>query len=995
MINPLLFSSCFSFNYGCIHPAKMAHQLSLTGISCLPFTDVLSTAGITSAIEAAEKYKLRLLYGQCIPGNNFKITLYPDDSHGFCWLNRLCSRLLAHNCQKSFVQPDILKLLPDCLPEGEGRILLSGPLLKGIIEIFLTSNWHCYFTEPATMARQAKNALTDLALHYNVPIIAAPEIRTLSREDGPALRLLKAIDAGSLLEDIPMTEIYSLKDFLGSSRHRDKEVAAMNRSFAAQPSWVPSLGQMAMPKFCKTTKEAISTLRKISFAGLKKKYKSLNDCVMARFDYELHTINELGFADYFLTVNEISQQAKKMGTRLLGRGSAANSLISYALDLTQVDPIKHNLYFERFLNPQRKSPPDIDLDFSWKIRDDIYSFLRQRWGAEKVALVSTHITMNSKRAIRETGKALGIPSEELGYLSSLIGHAAINDFLREPLKLARFKPDMNRLKQHKQFLQLAGKVVGLPTHFSIHAGGVIIAPKSIFNYTITQSSSKTLPITHLEMRACESLGLVKIDLLSQRALGVYAEAAQKLAMQNQTIPASPAAFDKDASLVNALSSGKTMGVFYIESPGMRGLLAKLHCKNFEELTAASSIIRPGVAESGMMQEYISRHLQKKDWKPIHPALEKVLKSTYGIMVYQEDVMKVAHELAGFSLADADVLRRAMSGKERSSLQMQAARQKFLEGTAGNKIGAEIAKEVWRQISSFCGYAFCKAHSASYAVLSLQLLWLKIKHPAIFIAAVLNNRGGFYPTSAYISEAQRLGLKILPPDVNKSEIDFAGNETTLLTGLSFIASLKRSTISRIINERQKTKFIDINDFLQRVAPDDTEWENLVNSGSLAGFGSQVSCRWARKLTANSGLFAAGVMGLPAQLEQHEPRNLLIKNELKSLGFAVSGHPTELFRQAKDRISSYDLNQHVKQRVTVCGLLIAAKSVTTASGARMKFLTLEDPDGLIEVVFFPADWQRNMINLEGAAVLQVEGFVQSEDGTLSILGKKLQLSDEKKL
>ncbi len=961
----------------------MAKHLKSSGYNHFPITEQLSTAGLFNSLAAAEAFQMQPLYGQKFSLKDESFIAYPDDANAFSWLNNSISKLRATftaELNDFYDAEKLLKIFEQTPHSGRGRIIFSGIPQKKIPEFFIDSGWEIFFAVGITRTIEQVNKISSALDYYQAKAIYAPELLTITKADQQALRLLTAIYHGNLFESTTV----DIPDFAEIRYLENPQALVNNSEFVRQPTFVPERGKLKMPSIDRSAEASRQLLREKCLAGLKRKYQNTSPDLMQRFDYELATINELGFTDYFLIVDEITHRAKELGVRVLGRGSAANSLISYLLDFTQVDPLKHNLYFERFLNPYRKSPPDIDLDFSWKIRDQIYQFLRERWGENRVAMISTHIRLNSRSAMRETGKALGISNEELNYLSSLLGHSTIEEFLKFPEELARYKPDQARLKQHLGWLKLASSVEGLPTHFSIHAGGVVIAPDSLYNYSILEPSSKVLPITHIEMHGCENAGLVKFDLLSQRALGVYADLVQTI---ERRIPDSPEHIEQDQRVMESLAAGDTLGVFYIESPGMRGLLGKLHCRNFSELVAASSIIRPGVAESGMMQEYIRRHLATNSWKPVHPLMGEILQETYGIMVYQEDVMKVAHHLAGFSLGEADILRRAMSGKERSSQQMQQAKERFLSGAATNGVEKSIATEIWRQINSFCGYAFCKAHSAAYAVLSLQLLWSKVHYPAVFFAAVINNRGGFYGPQAYVSAAIRSGIEILPPDVNMSLAEFRIlKKDTLLTGLMFIVNLGAATCQKIVETRSKRPFSCLVDFIDRVRPSEDEFESLVKSGSLNGFGNKPWCRWQFKTARKAGLFAEELPALPLQLQSHETRHTKIKDELQSLGFAVSGHPTELFPAGK--ILSKYLARMENKQVEVTGLLIATKSVTTSRNEKMKFVTIEDRYGLIEVVIFPTIWKKISASLDKAMVLTIGGTVKNDSGQLIINAKWLK-------
>ncbi len=1003
-ISPISFSSCYSFGQGAVTPARMAAALKAAGIAILPLTDMMSLAGLPEAMTAAANFGLSLLTGvSCTTAGGTSLRFYPDDHQAFTSLNASISHYHCLRSRTAGFNPDTalwLKLL------GNGRIIIGGTIDREILAILTATDWKCFLALEDSLSVARYHETASLARHFAIPVILAPHLTAATTEDINLNRLIRAIDSGALLNDIQTEESAlprELKKYADMAA-RFPEAAAENRKFCSQPGWIPVEGKLQMPQFCSNSAESIDLLRRLAVEGLQRRFGQLSSEIQNRFASELEIIEKLGFADYFLVVNDITIKARELGHRVLGRGSAANSLISYALDFTQVDPLKYNLYFERFLNSARKSPPDIDLDFSWRIRDQIYQYLLERWGSDKVAMICTHISLRGRAALRETGKTLGIRKSDLDAAAALIGHSSLAQFLADPERVARFKMPDERRKILSPMFKLAAQIEGIPTHFSIHAGGIVIAPGSIHEFTPTMPSSKALPITQLEMHGAERFGLVKLDLLSQRSLGVYSDLASAAAADDRsersitndqpsdcspaiTLPPSdPELIENDQQVASALANGRTMGVFYIESPGMRGLLKKLGCRTYLGLVAASSIIRPGVAESGMMQEYIRRH-HHGSWQPLHPIMGELLGETYGVMVYQEDVMKVAHHIAGFSLAEADVLRRAMSGKERSHDRMAATRQRFLDGAAARNIPIGTASEIWRQIDSFCGYAFCKAHSAAYAVLSLELLWFKVHFPGPFMTAVLNNRGGFYGSQAYVSEARRLGLQILPPDINSSQADFTCREKQILTGLSFINSLQQPTIIKIISERSAAPFSSFADFIARIRPAADELEALTGSGAMRSFGTRAALRWRAKLMNTGSLFDEPLPALPPLAMAAETRPANIAAEIRSLGFSVTGHPLELIRSPVNCCPADRLPEMIGRHVKICGLLTAAKSVTTSRSERMKFLTIEDRTGLIEVVMFPRAWEKCRQVLDYTSVVEISGSVKSDQGSITLHGETL--------
>jgi DNA polymerase III alpha subunit len=458
----------------------------------------------------------------------------------------------------------------------------------------------------------------------------------------------------------------------------------------------------------------------------------------------------------------------KKGFLLCGRGSGANSIIAYNLKITDVDPIELDLYFERFLNKFRTSPPDFDMDFSHKDRNEIISYIFEKYGKDHVALLGMHSTFQRRAAIRELGKVLGLPKEEIDALVKNRNAALNEDSIQ------------------KVILKYSQLMVNFPNHLSIHAGGMLISEEPIYQYTALELPPKGFATAQLDMFAAERVGLIKFDILSQRGLGHIKDTLQ-LVKQNRGIDIDIDRIDDfihDLKVADQIRKADTIGCFYIESPAMRQLLMKLKCDDYLTLVAASSIIRPGVSQSGMMKAYIYNYHHPNDVKYLHPKMEELLKDTYGIMVYQEDVIKIAHHFGGLDMAEADILRRAMSGKYRGREEMIRIEDKFFANCHEKEYPYSISREVWRQIASFSGYSFSKAHSASFAVESYQSLYLKTYYPMEFMVGVINNFGGFYRTPFYFHELKKAGAALHPPCVNHSDTytNIMGTDVCILSGL---------------------------------------------------------------------------------------------------------------------------------------------------------------------------------------------------------------------
>jgi len=530
------------------------------------------------------------------------------------------------------------------------------------------------------------------------------------------------------------------------------------------------------------------------------RYPEPSKKVLARLHKELKVITELDFVSFFLINYDIVQYAKQNGFFHVGRGSGANSIVAYIIGITDVDPIELDLYFERFINPYRASPPDFDIDFSWRDRQAVTQYIFDRF--ENTALLATYNTFQYRAVVRELGKVFGLPKEEIDKLTK----------------------DRRAPKEYDELAQLVSKysklIEGFPNYISVHSAGILILDKPVHNYSATSLPPKGFPTVQFDMNIAEDVGVFKFDILGQRGLAKIKDTLQ-LIKENQ--PNAPKIditdiekFKNDPKINGLLKSGKAIGAYYVESPAMRGLMQKLKTQDYLGLVAASSIIRPGVSGSGMKLEYIKRHRFPEKRKEANPMLLKIMPETYGIMVYQEDVLKVAHEFAGLTLGEADVLRRGMSGKYRSKEEFLAVEEKFISNCKVKGYTNKLIMEVWNQIKSFAGYAFAKGHSASYAVESYQSLFLKCYYPIEFMTAVLNNGGGFYSTSHYIHEAKMHGAKVCLPCINQSEHPNIVQGKNIYLSFGYLKSLEHLVIQRFLTERQLYgNYTSLDDFINRV------------------------------------------------------------------------------------------------------------------------------------------------------------------------------------
>lgn len=702
--------------------------------------------------------------------------------------------------------------------------------------------------------------------------------------------------------------------------------------------------------FKKSNDEDFAYLREETRKGYERIYGSDQTIWNERVEKELKIIVNKNFTVYYLISYDLINFAKQQGFDFVGRGSGANSTVAYCLGITNVDPIELNLYFERFLNEERVSPPDFDIDFSWDNRDTIYSYLFSKYGEEHVCLLGTHTTYQKRSVIRELGKVFGLPKEEID-------------------EIVEF-PEQNRKRDHIRELifQYAEYMKDLPANISIHAGGVLITEKSIYAYTATDLPPKGLPVSHFEMHSAEDFGIYKFDILSQRGLGHIKETAKHV-KRNQGIEIDVHQFKKfkeDEKVKNLLRNSKAMGCFYVESPAMRMLLGKLQCDNYLTLVAASSIIRPGVSSSGMMKAYIERfHAVKKggSYEAIHPKMDELMKETYGVMVYQEDVIKVAHHFAGLTLTEADVLRRGMSGKYRSREEFQKVRDRFFEGCRERGYEEKITERVWFEIESFSGYSFAKGHSASYAVESYQSLYLKAHYPLEFMVGVINNFGGFYKTEFYFHEARMNGASIEPPCVNRSEYLTTIHGAIIYIGFVHVKSIETKIGKVIAAERvQHGHYTSLHNFLQRIKNIGLEQVRiLIRMGAFRFTGkTKQQLLWEAMLfisntksknDSSSTLFDTAPQEFPLPpLIQSEYEDAF--DEIELLGFPLCD-PFELLpdKTLGDTLA-HQLSDKVGKHVSIIGYVVTTKPTSTGKGIPMSFGTFYDATGeAFDTVHFP--------------------------------------------
>ena len=841
VVIPLVVRSHFSMMRGTASVRELVRSAKRRGYKTLALTDTDNLYGLWPFINECKREKVKPIIGAELTDQSGRSAIcLVENAQGY---KNLCRLISARHCNESF------DLENELISKGGSLIVLTS-------DARLLAAWH--YAGLSVFAAMPRNPggcpefAKKVAARLKVPLVAVPGSFFLRPEDYELHKLLRAIDTNTSLSRLPDFETAPRDAWLAEPREYARRFALYPQAIAAtheianRCEFSTPDGSVVFPPWKDACvgddrgRSATTALREDTYRGAKKRYGDpLLEAVVKRIEHELKSIDDKSFSSYFLVVRDIVVKSKL----ICGRGSGAASLVAYCLEITNVCPIKHNLYFERFLNPGRKDPPDIDVDFAWDERDDVINAVLEKFKGH-AAMVSNHVTFQPRMAIRETAKLFGIPEGEINRVTKRLPWSLSSYRPEGLLASVKGRPEMHGVRfddPWPEIFSLAQRIIGAPRHVSVHCGGVVITPKPLNEYVPLERAPKGVEIIQWEKEGTEQAGLVKIDLLGNRSLGVIRDAITNVRDNGIAFDDFHWEPEDDAATQRSVAKGKTMGCFYIESPAMRLLQERARRGDFEHLVIHSSIIRP--AANDYIREYLLR-LHGGSWEPLHPLLKDVLNETYGIMVYQEDVSRVAVALAGFSHEGADRLRKILS-KKYSERSLAVLRKNFFKGAAQKSVSAEKTQEIWNMIMSFDGYSFCKPHSASYAKVSFQAAYMKTHYPAEFMAAVISNQGGFYSAFAYVSEARRMDCRVLPPDVNESDIHWKGRDREIRVGLMSVKSLSGETQERIVSERSSAPFKNFWDFLERVRPHEDEARSLVHAGacgSIAGDHSHAELLW---------------------------------------------------------------------------------------------------------------------------------------------------------
>lgn len=931
-----MYLNCHSYHslrYGTMSIDTLVLMALAYKVKTLALTDINTITGIYEFTKACSRYGIKPMAGMEVRnGNELLYICIFKNRQGMGEVNRI---LTAHNCENETLNPVApefknvftiypMENVPDTLKDNEYIGIKPHQL-----SMLFKPKWMRLIHRMVVLQPVTVNDKVEHNLH----------------------KILRAIDNNEIISKlgendfcrgdemmVPEENLHrAYKDFPAIIGNTEKlmEVCSFQYDF----------GTPKNKKHYTESKEGdIKLLTRLAHEGFARRYGE-NGIALKRVERELKVIDELNFSGYFLITWDIVQYSTSMGFMHIGRGSGANSIVSYCLGITDICPIELDLYFERFLNLNRKSPPDFDIDWSWQERDTILQYIFDKYGKEHVAFCGTNVEFKYRSILREVGKVFGLPKEELDALTAT------------PIDR---HDDNSVVRQVHRYGKMLEK---FPNQRSMHSCGIIISEEPITNYTALEMPPKGFPIVQFDMHVAEDIGFEKFDILSQRGIG-HINDSVKLIEKNRGIKVDirDTRISKDEKIANEfLAIGKTIGCFYIESPAMRGLLRRLKCDNYKTLVAASSIIRPGVAQSGMMREYIFRHNNPTQFEYFHDVFKEHLGDTYGIMVYQEDVIKIAMHYGGLPAPDGDILRRAMSGKGRSLSALQKVKDNFFESCAAKGHPEQLSKEVYRQIESFAGYSFCKAHSASYAVESYQSLYLKVYYPIEFMVAVINNQGGFYRTEVYVHEAKMSGANVLQPCVNMSEYETTVYGKDVYLGFMHIERLGTTLCTEIPKERNDNgPYKSLEDFIRRIHIGIETLQILIFIGAF-----RFTDKSKNELLIQARLLLVNFKPekrMPSLLEEPAKEYKLpvlerssfedAFDEIELLGFPISCSPFDLLQtKYRGHVMAKQLLNHHKKEVKMLAYLISRKHVPTKAG-EMYFGTWIDAEGeYFDTAHFP--------------------------------------------
>lgn len=1012
--------SQYSFLDGASSLDRLLEKAKTLDMPALAITDHNRLTGALRFYEKAKALGIKPIIGAEIDlEGGYHLTLLCKDRKGYSNLCRLLTEAHLDNRGK---RPRATKEM--LAKFSAGLVALSGcskselpvligegktELAKQAADFYRDVYGEDFFVEliryPSRDGMSGSYRLISFAREEGIPLVATNNVHYAEMEEYRVKELLNAIDQNIQVSQLQVHR--TVEQYLKSHKEmtvlfRDlPEAISMTEEIASRCNLELETGKLHFPKFDIPKGETeYSYLTKIAQAGALRKYGILPPKIRERLEFELDTINKLGFCGYFLVVWDIVRWARERGIRCQARGSAIDSLVVYVLDISNVNPIEHDLLFERFMHPLRHEPPDIDIDIDRRRRDEVRDYIYQKYGIENVACVGTISTYMARGAIRDVGKALQIPREIIEEACKGIHYLSASQLL----EYADTRPELKRSDIYKrpelaEFFKLCTAIDGFPKHVSVHLGGLLIGDGRLSDLVPLEWSSGGNIISQCDKDDIEKLGIVKMDLLALPTLTVIEDTLAEV-KKNRSISIELDKMPRDDPEAFAmLRDGKTIGTFQLESPAQREMAGRLLPNRFEDIIVSISLVRPGPLKSNMDKLYLPRRHGKEPVTYFHPKLKNALGETLGVILYQEQVLKVAHGLAGMSYAEADGFRKAMT-HDRTEEEMEKMRDSFISSAARNGVSGDIAEKVFEQLAAFAAYGFCKAHAAAYAELAYQTLWLKCHYPAEFFAALLSNQPmGYYPPRVLVADARRLGVKILPLGINKSSDKYTVEDGAIRISLRQLKGLSEEALESILLERAKGKFNSLRDFVLRTKTNEPIIKNLIKVGAFDSLGSRNDLLLELpKLMHLKHRIGKGMRPLfedirsesfPSAEATYDDRkaNMLVERELLSLD--LSAHPLDFYTLDGSFTRMKDLRSIATgKNVRIAGSVIRYQTPPTRNGNRVVYVIMEDGTGIADVTVFSNVQEKCGHVLFREGWLVVKGKVQRRGPkAVSIIAKDL--------
>jgi DNA-directed DNA polymerase III PolC len=1001
---PLHLRSVHSLGRGTARLDPLVEQAARYGHEALALTDRNNLYGAVPFTRACRDSGIRPILGAEVDGPEGLATLLVENAAGYA---NLCRILTRRHLDPGF------RLLDALAGAGEGlHVLVEDADLLASLAPRVPRERLWGELSALRVGTPALAAVEAVARRLGLGTVAGGLVNGVAREEHRLHATLTAIRRNTLVGRLRAPDLAPREAYLKAPpavaslfrRHREalgrtRELAGRCRFELRRERWI--FPDPPLP----AGETAASLLRTLCDAGLQRRYGRRPVPALRRLERELDVIDRLGFSSYFVVVGEILRWARARGIPSVGRGSGAGALTAYLLGITNVDPLRYGLYFERFLHEKRPDFPDLDVDLCWIRRDEVIEHVYRAYGRDRVAMISTHTTFGPRSAFREAAKAHGVAPAMVDRLSRCVPHA-VEGPLREALRHAPRGDEIPCEAPWPRILEDAEGLVGFPRHLGLHPGGIVISDVPLERYVPLEEAAKGIVCTQYEMRAVEAVGLVKIDLLGNRALSTIRESVELVA-RDRGVTLDPDRFPHaDPETARLLGAGDTLGVFQMESPGMRNLNRMLRTGDLATTIAAVALIRPGPAASGMKDRLVRRLRGEEADAYLDPRLEPVLRGTHGVPLYEEDVMCVAAEVTGLSLEDGDVLRRAIAAGGPG--EQEELGRVFLARAHRRGYAPDVARAIWNHLLQFGAFAFCKAHAAGYGVLAWQAGWLKAHYPVEFTCALMNHHAGMYDKRTHLEDAKRRGVPVKGPDLNRSGDGFTVDEGAVRIGLDRVRGLSGAVREAIRRERERRPFTGLEDLLSRVDITRPEIEALVLAGALDFSGCsrpRLLCLTGaahelfrrRRDTARMGpddMFGAAVVpavpwSIPSLPEFSEPQRLWL--EWSVLGLCVGEHPMLLFRGAaplRGSVPAREAEERAGERVRVAGLVAARRTVPTRAGRLMQFVTLEDETGLVECTLFPETYARHRGRVRGLGPYVVEGRVEEQHGAPTLNVERIQ-------